>query len=84
MPHTADNVLALICGRFYITTDFKTLTKCYVYVCVCTCAHECRYQRRPEDGAGAGAIGGCELLNVGARHRTLILLKISKHPNINK
>lgn len=45
---------------------------------MCICAQECRYPQRPGEGirsTGAGVIGDCELLGVGAGDQTQVLCK---------
>lgn len=40
-------------------------------------AHECRYQKKPEDPSGTGITGGCEVPVVGAKNRTWVFWKSS-------
>lgn len=49
----------------------------HVYVCICVCAYKCKYKSAAtEEGygsPGAGATGGCGLLNMSAENQTLVL-----------
>lgn len=46
-----------------------------MWICVWVYAHECRYQKKPEDPSGAGITGGCEMPVVGAKNRTWVFWK---------
>lgn len=55
----------------------------YVCLCVCVCAIVSAVPAEASRGSlipAAGVVGSCELPDMGAGSRTLVLCKSSKHP----